>query len=134
MRYFKGIATLILLGTLTLSACSSDNEAADCERDQHALIASVESETLTVAVNYDLPLDVIYGIENSCGAFKKFEIEKNGFDWNIKVINHYTGCECSEVYRNETQKLYFRVTQPGTYTLTFTSPDGSAIQKVIIVT
>ena len=129
---------ILICTALTLSfgvgSCTSDNSLPNCQKDEHALITEVDNEANTVVVRQDLPMAIKFQIANSCGALKKLEVVKNGFNWEVKVISHYEGCDCNEVPEIKTTPFVFRTAETGTYTIKFLNPNGEAISKTVTVT
>ncbi len=129
---------ILICTALTLSfvagSCSSDNSLPNCQKDEHALITEVDNEANTVVVRQDLSMAIKFQIANSCGVLKKLEVVKNGFDWEVKAITHYDGCDCNEVVEIKTEPFIFRATETGTYTIKFLNPNGEMISKTVTVT
>lgn len=122
-----------LIGLFSVS-CSHDNTLENCQRDAHALITEVDQNAQSVIVRQDLPMQIKFQLDNSCGKLKNLEVVKNGFQWEVKAIARYEGCECSEVTETATESFVFRVAETGVYTIKFVNPNGESIVQTVNVT
>lgn len=125
----------LFLFPLLLVACSSDEDN-DCTFYDYAIIDNIEQETLTVRVRQDLPITFDITIPNSCGEYKRLNVDKNGFVWQIDAVAFFEGCDCDDVSYTVPYpgNFIFRAEEIGTYSLRFNNYEGQMIQKNIVVT
>ncbi|WP_177764733.1 hypothetical protein [Flavobacterium sp. I3-2] len=130
----RKIVLLSLFISLTLFGCSnSDDKAENCLDFKHAFITTVYSEQMSINKNEDLPIDLSFFIENSCGSFYSFEVERNDKVYNIRVKAKYEGCQCNEIAGNLQETYFFRSAEAGVYTLNFYTSNSEYITKIIYV-
>lgn len=127
------ILSSVVLALATVG-CSNDNNLPNCQRDAHALITAVDQNAHTVIVRQDLPMAINFLLDNSCGTLKNLEVVKNGFEWEVKAIAHYDGCDCIPTSETHTKPFVFRATETGVYTIKFLNPQGEAIVQTVTVT
>lgn len=130
----RKIVLLCLFVNLTLFGCSnSDDKAENCLDFKHAFITTVNSEQMSINKNEDLPIDLSFFIENSCGSFYSFEVERNDKVYNIRVKVKYEGCVCNQSAGILNEVYYFRTAEEGVYTLKFYTSTTEYITKTVIV-
>lgn len=130
----KKVQLFSLFISLILLSCSNSNdEAENCLDYKHAFITAVDVEPMTVKINDDLPIELTYFIENSCGSFYTFEVNRNSKTYDIKVKAKYEGCQCNEMASNLQTTYHFRTLESGIYTLNFYTSSSEFVSKVIYV-
>jgi len=115
----KKIFSLILFAFIIIGCSKEDNQANNCLNYKHAFITDVKTEILTVKKNYDLPIELTYILENSCGSFYAFDVERNDKIYDIKINTKYEGCNCKESVGSANTIYYFRAVESGFYLLKF---------------
>ena len=130
----KKVQLFSLFISLILLSCSNSNdEAENCLDYKHAFITAVNVEPMTVNMNEDLPIDLSYFIENSCGSFYTFDVNRNNKTYEIKVKAKYEGCQCNEIAGNLETTYHFRSPESGIYTLNFYTSASEFVTKVVYV-
>lgn len=130
----KKIILFSLFASLLFIGCSNSNdEAENCLDYKHAFITNVDTESITIKPHEDLPIDLQYFIENSCGSFYNFDVNRNDKVYDIKVKAKYEGCQCNEIAGNLQTTYHFRTAEAGVYTLNFYTSSSEFITKVITV-
>jgi len=116
-----------------ISCTNEDNQSENCLDFKHASITNVDTEILTVEKNKDLPIQLTYTIENSCGNFYDFDVVRQDKIYDIKINAKYEGCTCNEIASNKQITYYFRAIESGIYTLNFSVSNNEFISKTIYV-
>lgn len=130
----KKIKLFSLFLSLILVSCSNTNdEAENCLDYKHAFITAVNVEPMTVSKNKDLAIDLSYFIENTCGSFYNFEVNRNNNIYDIKVKTKYEGCQCNEMASNLQTTYHFRSPDSGIYTLNFYTSASEFVTKIVYV-
>lgn len=137
MKKMRFIYLLIVtLSTLLIAGCSFDDDGDDnCYYQGYASISDVAGPE-TVAVGEPAVFDIDFVVLSDCGDFFRFQVSNpsvSGFR-TVSPVVAYTGCQCAEVARTETEQFTFQVEEAGEYELRFPTSNTTYITKTITVT
>ena len=126
------ICALLLFSAFSCS--KEDEETIDPLENYPAYITSVTApETATVGTT--VPIKINFSVNNSCGEFKKFEVDEQEDATHIQVYPKYKPDQVCLMYIPIREVTYeFKPTEPGTYVFRF-SPvyPEETITKTIVV-
>ncbi|NEM98634.1 hypothetical protein [Pontibacter burrus] len=114
-------------------SCSKEEETVNSLENFPAYIVAVDAPE-TATVGSTVPVKVAFQVNDSCGEFKKFEVDAQGKTIHIQVYPQYREGPCLMVVLTREVSYEFKPTEPGTYTLKFSPkyPDQE-ISKTIVV-
>lgn len=87
----------------------------------------------TGLINNTIPIEVVFGGNNSCCEFGFFEDSQHENIFTIKVIAFYKGCVCLEYAPLIQTTYYFMASNPGTYYLKFYQRENTYLTDTIII-
>jgi hypothetical protein len=103
-----------------------------CERTEVARIDKVTSPKV-IDLGETAFINLNFGIGNGCGSFKEIKSVQTGNYLNIKVINAFKGCTCTEIYQMGTKVFQFTPTQKGTYYIQYLLNENSLTTDTLLV-
>lgn len=127
---------LVTLSTLLITGCSFDDDGDDnCYYQGYASISDVAGPE-TVAVGEPAVFDIDFVILSDCGSFIRFDTYGSGTGeyTSVSPAVAYTGCQCAEIARTETEQFTFQVDEAGEYELRFPTSNTTYITQTITVT
>ena len=132
------IRTLLFSALLLFSAfsCSKEEEVEPIDplEGYPAPVSKVEAPE-TAVVNSTVPVTVFFIVNNGCGEFRMFEVEKKNNATYIKVFPKYKEQACFQALVTREVTYEFKPTEPGTYTLKFWSeyPDTYITKTIVVI-
>ncbi|WP_026977495.1 hypothetical protein [Flavobacterium tegetincola] len=112
-----------------LFSCSSDRDVDDCIEYSMAGVETAVPNLSTDATGKTF--DIAFRVTNGCGSFFKFEENTEENVTTIKVIAKYEGCICTQNAPLLETNYIFDQNIPGTYTLKFTTGNGTFITDTV---
>lgn len=129
MKYYL----VLFLAFITISSCSKDKSDDECIQYDHGIVTNVIAPN-TGMINENIPIQIDYYLNNSCGTFKDITERIDGNSRIIEVNAKYVGCYCLQVLQENTTTYNFETSVPGDYEFKFKSVDNEDIVVVITIT
>ncbi|MEO8771196.1 MAG: hypothetical protein ABI402_13965 [Ferruginibacter sp.] len=126
------ILYLIILSSFFILSCSKTKDDNNCISYSNSPVINIQGPNSGL-VNQDFVITLTYGISNGCGEFDHLEKSVSGNTTTINVIGKYTGCICTQVYKEEQTVYTFKATTAGTYYLKFFKENNIPVMDTILV-
>lgn len=120
---------VVLFTATTLMSCSKDDEGNTVTKTE--FVTNVTGAT-TATVNQEVPLNVTYHVDGTCGVFDKTVESTTGNTTTIEVKVKYATQVCSGP-TTQTLAYKFKKATAGTYILKFKKSATEFITQTIVV-
>lgn len=132
LKSYYQVLPVLILSVIILYSCNKHKDDDNCvSYSQARVIAAVGPST--GSVSQPLNFIITYGIDNGCGQFDHFEESATANTTSIKLINKYTGCLCTEIYREFGITYPFKAASAGIYYLEFLNNNNTTVRDTIVI-
>ncbi len=126
----RPIHALLVIAIFTLNTC--EEKKADALQVSPAPVMSVAISD-TVLLGEPITFETTCGTPTPCWRFNRFDITRNGREYNIKVFAEYDGRSCVQVVGSFKASSSVVPQERGTYAFQFWRTPEQLLHRIVVV-